>query len=116
MYHAYTLKVSSTVAVLLVLVTEKMGLSHTAYVSNQRVLVTASSSFPPPCVYASSETTTGDGSRGELDADLQAHSSPHIGPDTHRLMADEVEVVHKMRDEERADGSHASLATQMENR
>lgn len=52
----------------------------------------------------------------QLDSDLQAHPSPHIGPDTHCLIAEQVVHVHRVRDEERANGSNASLATQMEHR
>lgn len=98
--------------VLFALLPESVGLSYTAYL---RASVAASSPFPPPRARASSETAVDRNSR-RLNSELQPHPSPHIGPDTHRLVPDEVELVHQMRDEERADGSNASLATQMEHR
>lgn len=70
----------------------------------------------PPRTVAFSESTW-VGNRGQQQGfDLQAHASPHIGPDSHCLIAEEVEEVHKLRDEERTDGSNASLATQMQHR
>eukprot|EP00752_Nemacystus_decipiens_P010865 g9660.t1 len=65
---------------------------------------------------AASALAAGHEKGGQLDSELQPHPSPHIGPDTHCLIPEEVELVHKTRDEERADGSNASLATQMQHR
>ncbi|CAM9387675.1 unnamed protein product [Ectocarpus sp. 6 AP-2014] len=50
------------------------------------------------------------------DADLEAHPIPHIGPDAHRLLPDEVEAVLRGHAEESADGYDASFAAQMQHR
>lgn len=50
------------------------------------------------------------------DDDLEPYPRAHIGPDTHSFNSEEVEVVHQAREEEKADGSGASLAAQMEHR
>ncbi|CAM9745925.1 unnamed protein product [Ectocarpus fasciculatus] len=54
---------------------------------------------------------------GQLpDADLDAHPNPHIGPDSHRLLPDEVEAALRGHAEESADGFDASFAAQMQHR
>ncbi|CAM9898400.1 unnamed protein product, partial [Ectocarpus sp. 4 AP-2014] len=54
---------------------------------------------------------------GQLpDADLKAHPIPHIGPDSHRLLPDEVEAALRGHAEESADGCDASFAAQMQHR
>ncbi|CAB1101188.1 unnamed protein product [Ectocarpus sp. CCAP 1310/34] len=54
---------------------------------------------------------------GQLpDADLKAHPIPHIGPDSHRLLPDEVEAVLRGHAEESVDGYDASFAAQMQHR
>lgn len=95
-------------------VLELMGLD--SLIAHSRASVAAAPPPWPPRVHACSETAGGENRGQQLDSDLQAHPSPHIGPDTHCLIPDEVEQVHRLRDEERADGSNASLATQMEHR
>lgn len=56
------------------------------------------------------------GYRERPGTDLEAHPRAHIGPDTHTFKAEEVEVVNQAREEEKADGSNASLSAQMEHR
>ncbi|CAM9756454.1 unnamed protein product, partial [Ectocarpus sp. 13 AM-2016] len=56
-------------------------------------------------------------SDGQLpDADMKAHPIPHIGPDSHRLLPDEVEAALRGHAEESMDGYNASFAAQMQHR
>ncbi|CAM9880215.1 unnamed protein product, partial [Ectocarpus sp. 12 AP-2014] len=56
-------------------------------------------------------------SDGQLpDADPKAHPIPHIGPDSHRLLPDELEAALRGHAEESLDGYDASFAAQMQHR